>query len=126
MTLHEVKNILDCIIINGEEHLDIEVEMACGSDLMSDVLAFTKSGALLLTGLVNAQSVRAAIVADIKAIVYVRGKVPDKKIINIAKENDIPLLSTNMYMFEACGNLYKHGLIGISEYLKIKNECSAR
>ncbi|MCK4966291.1 hypothetical protein KAS50_04630 [bacterium] len=126
MTLHEVKNILDCIIINGEKHLDIEVEMACGSDLMSDVLAFTKSGALLLTGLINVQSVRAAIVADIKAVVYVRGKVPDKKIINIAKENDIPLLSTNLYMFEACGKLYKHGLIGISEYLKIKNEYSAR
>src|SRR3989339_615180 len=126
MTLQEVKNILDCTVIYGEENLDIEVEMACGSDLMSDVLAYTKSGALLLTGLVNAQSVRSAEVADIKAIVYVRGKVPDQKIVNLAKASNIPLVSTKSYMFEACGKLYKHGLIGVSEYLKIKNECKTK
>ena len=122
MTLNEVKKILDCTVIVGEDDLDIEVEMACGSDLMSDVLAFTKAGALRLTGLTNAQSVRVAEVADIKAVVYVRGKMPDKEAINVAKENKIPLLSTKLYMFEACGNLYKRGLIGISEYIEVKNE----
>lgn len=126
MTLSEAKKILNCIVIVGDEDLDMEVEMACGADLMSDVLAFTKSGALLLTGLTNAQSVRAAEVADIKAVIYVRGKMPDKEAINLAKESKIPLLSTKLYMFESCGKLYKHGLIGISEYPEVKNEYTAR
>ena len=126
MTLREAKKILNCTVIVGNEDLDMEVKMACGADLMSDVLAFTKSGALLLTGLTNAQSVRAAEVAEIKAIIYVRGKIPDKEAINLAKESKIPLLSTKLYMFEACGKLYKHGLIGISEYYEVNNECTAR
>ena len=126
MILREVKKILNCSVIVGDEDLDMEVKMACGADLMSDVLAFTKSGALLLTGLTNPQSVRAAEVADIKAVVYVRGKIPDKEAINLAKKSKIPLLSTKLYMFEACGKLYKRGLIGISEYLEIKNECTTK
>ena len=127
MTLREVKKILNCTVIVGEEDLDIEVKTACGADLMSDVLAFTKSGALLLTGLTNAQSVRTAEIAEIKALVYVRGKMPDKEAINLAKENRIPLLRTKFYMFESCGRLYKHGLVGISEYSEVKNEeCTTR
>lgn len=126
MTLREVKKILNCTIVVGDEALDMEVDMACGADLMSDVLTFTKSGALLLTGLTNAQSVRAAEVADIKAVIYVRGKMPDNEAISIAKESKIPLLSTKLYMFESCGKLYKHGLIGISEYREVKNEYTAR
>jgi len=126
MTLLEVKKILNCTVIVGEEDLDIEIEMACGSDLMSDVLAYAKSGALLLTGLINTQSVRAAEVSDIKAIIYVRGKMPDKDAIEAAREGKIPLLSTKLYMFEACGKLYKNGLIGISEYLESKNEFTTR
>jgi len=126
MTLREVKKILDCSVIVENVDLDTEIEMACGSDLMSDVLAFTKSGALLLTGLANAQSVRTAVIADIKAVIYVRGKMPDREAINLAKESRIPLLNTKLYMFEACGKLYTHGLIGISEYPELKNECTTR
>jgi len=126
MTLREAKKILNCTVVVGDEDLDMEVDMACGADLMSDVLTFTKSGALLLTGLTNAQSVRAAEVADIKAVIYVRGKMPDNEAIRIARESKIPLLSTKLYMFESCGKLYKHGLIGISEYREVKNEYTAR
>ena len=114
MTLREIKEILKAEIICGEEHLDIEIEFAGGSDLMSDVLAFGKPGILLLTGLSNAQSVRTANIIDAKAIVYVRGKKPDKMGIALAREKGIPLLSTHHMMYTACAFLFNQGLPGVS------------
>ena len=112
MTLAEVKATLNCRVLCGEERMDTEVAVACGSDLMSDVLAFIKPGALLLTGLASAQSVRTADVADAKAVVYVRGKEPDEATVALAKEKGLPLLCTELTMYEACGRLHAAGLPG--------------
>jgi len=115
MTLREIKEILEAEILCGEDHLDEKVEFAGGSDMMSDVLAFGKPGILLLTGLTNAQSVRTADIIEAKAIVYVRGKRPDKEGIELARQKGIPILSTNFMMYKTCGLLYKKGLPGVSE-----------
>jgi len=115
MKLEVVREILDCRVITGDDRLDEEVGVGCGADLMSDVLAFIKPNALLLTGLSNVQSVRTADIAGIKAIVYVRGKRPDKEAIELAKEKGIVLLATKLLMYESCGKLYQHGLRGGSE-----------
>ena len=114
MTLREIKELLQAEVICGEEKLDLEVSVAGGSDLMSDVLAFAKPGILLLTGLTNAQSVRTADIIEAKAIVYVRGKKPDKEGIELAKAKGIPILSTKLMMYTACGILFSHGLPGVS------------
>ncbi len=114
MTLKEIKELLQAEVIVGIDSLDLEIEFAGGSDLMSDVLAFGKPGILLLTGLSNAQSVRTANIIDAKAIMYVRGKKPDKMGIEEAREKGIPLLSTKYMMFTACGLLFCHGLPGVS------------
>jgi predicted transcriptional regulator len=82
---------------------------------MSDALAFGKPGILLLTGLSNAQSVRTADIIEAKAIVYVRGKKPTDEGVTLAKNRKIPLLSTNLMMYKACGILYSHGLAGVSD-----------
>jgi len=116
MTLEEVKEILKAEVIIGADNLDLEIKMGCGCDLMSDVLAFIKPGSLLLTGLTNTQVIRTAEMADIAAICFVRGKKPDKATISLAKSKGLPLLVTQLPMFESCGRLYKNGLIGCSEY----------
>lgn len=116
MTLKEIKEILQAEIIFGESFLNEVVEFAGGSDLMSDVLAFSKPGILLLTGLTNAQSVRTADIIEAKAIVYVRGKKPVQEGIKLAKEKGIPILSTRFMMYKACGLLYNHGLPGVSNF----------
>ncbi|MFQ6070191.1 MAG: hypothetical protein ACE5LC_06665 [Candidatus Aminicenantales bacterium] len=118
MKLKKVKELLEAEIIYGEDHLEQEVQAAGASDLMSDVLAFGKPGILLLTGLSNSQSVRTANIIDAKAIVYVRGKKPDREGIEIAKEKGIPILSTNHMMYKACGILYQHGCPGVSSVEK--------
>ncbi|NQT83310.1 hypothetical protein HQ563_09820 [bacterium] len=115
MKLEEVRRILDGEVVSGSKSLDIEVAMACGADLMSDVLAFIKQDALLITGLTNPQVVRTAEMVDVKAICFVRGKRPGQETITMAQKKSIPLLLTHLPMFEACGRLYKNGLPGCSE-----------
>lgn len=112
MTVADIKNILNATIYCGEELLGQEVVTACGSDMMSDVLAFVKDQSVLLTGLVNLQVVRTAEMMDMVCIVFVRGKVPDQAIIDLASERGIILLSTKYRMFTACGLLYENGLKG--------------
>ncbi len=112
MKINEIKNILDAELICGEEFLENEVRTACGSDMMSDVLAYVKEQAVLLSGLVNPQVVRTAEMMDMKCIVFVRGKRPDLDMIELAEERDIVLLGTRLEMFTACGLLYKNGLKG--------------
>lgn len=111
MKLSEVRDILGAEVLCGEENLDREVLSACGSDLMSDVLAFVKNQALLLTGLVNPQSIRTADMMDIHCVAFVRGKTPDEAILDLARERDITVLATPLRMYEACGKLYAGGLI---------------
>lgn len=111
MTLSAIADSLACEIFNGQEQLQMTIEYGCASDLMSDVLAFSQAGALLLTGLVNNQTIQTAFIAEIKAIVFVRGKRPNSDIIDLAKEKKIPLLGTSYSMYEACGILYKKGLV---------------
>ncbi|MBQ7971558.1 MAG: hypothetical protein IJ294_04330 [Clostridia bacterium] len=110
MKLSMVKELLDAEVLCCEECLDGEAKNACGSDMMSDVLAFVKDQSILLTGLVNPQTVRTAQMMDIKYIVFVRGKRPDESVISLAKENGIMVMATNYRLYTACGLLYANGL----------------
>ena len=112
MTVDEVKRILDAKVVCGEEYMDRVVHSACGSDMMSDVLAFVKDQSVLLTGLCNTQVIRTAEMMDMACIVFVRGRYPDESMVVLANEKEIPLLSTTQRMFTACGMLYENGLRG--------------
>ncbi|HIZ54646.1 MAG TPA: hypothetical protein H9671_00365 [Firmicutes bacterium] len=111
MNIKEVVRILDAEIVCGE-NLDFHVNTACGSDMMSDVLAFVKDQSLLLTGLVNPQVIRTADMMDMRCIVFVRGKTPTEEMTALAQKLDIMLLKTRYRMFTACGRLYHEGLGG--------------
>lgn len=112
ITLGDVRDILSADVICGEERLDSRVCRVCGCDLMSDVLAFSRPGSLLLTGLTNCQVVRTAEILDLTCIVFVRDKKPDAAAIEMAKESGIPLLSSQYPLFESCGLLFAKGLRG--------------
>lgn len=112
MNIEQILAVIDGQVISGGQDLTIEVEMACGADLMSDVLAFTHSGTLLLTGLTNPQVVRTSEMAGISAIVFVRGKYPPPETIALAESKGIPLLASKYTMFETCGLLYNTGIQG--------------
>ncbi len=112
MKLREVKDILDASVVVGEEKLDMEVNTAFGADLMSDVMAFAKAGSLLLTGLTNPQVIKTASSRNIAAIIIVRGKEPSTEAIAMARELQIPILTTSYILFETAGILYSKGIVG--------------
>ena len=112
MTVRDVMLALNADLICGEENLDTEVHDACGSDMMSDVLAFIKKDALLLTGLNNLQVIRTAEMLDIVCLVFVRGKQPQPEMLQMAENLGITVLTTEHTMFDACGILYHAGLRG--------------
>lgn len=112
MKLSEVQKILNAEVLYGGDALDREVMSACGSDFMSDVLAYVKNQALLLTGLVNPQVIRTADMMDMKCVAFVRGKRPDEGLLELARERDLVIMSTPLRMYDACGKLYTSGLRG--------------
>ena len=115
MTISGIISILDARVLCGEESLEQEVNSACGSDLMSDVLAFVKNKTVLITGLTNVHVVRTASMLDIHCIVFARGKVPGEDVLEEARESGIVVLSTRYTTFTACGLLYQAGLRGSNE-----------
>ena len=115
MKISTIKELLDARVLAGEDRLGGHVYSACGSDMMSDVLAYVKDQAVLLTGLVNTQVIRTAEMMDMVCIVFVRSKTPDDEMIALAKEHGIVMMSTNKTLYNTCGILYSNGLVGTAE-----------
>jgi predicted transcriptional regulator len=110
MKIREIASLLGAEVLCGEQHLDEEVQNACGSDMMSDVLAYVKEQGVLVTGLVNPQVIRTAMMMDMRCIVFVRSKKPTQEMVDLAKEHHIAILASANRMYEACGMLYMGGL----------------
>ncbi|MBQ7860756.1 MAG: hypothetical protein IJ349_00950 [Clostridia bacterium] len=112
MKIKDIVEILGAEVICCEDLLDTDVERAFGSDMMSEVLAFVNEQSVLLTGLVNPQVIRTAEMIDMPCIIFVRGKRPDLKMIEMAEDRDMVILCSELSMFTACGKLYAEGLRG--------------
>ena len=112
MNVNDIKEILGAEIICRTDLLETPVVAACGSDMMSDVLAFVKEQAVLLTGLVNPQVIRTAVMMDMVCVVFVRSKAPSEEMLELAKEAGIVIMTSEKRLYEACGILYSNGLIG--------------
>jgi hypothetical protein len=115
MKLKQITRILEASVIAAGNN-DLDIKMGCGSDLMSDVLIYIKSGSILLTGLTNIQVIYTASTAGIEAVCFVRGKKPPRETVELAEKKKIALITTDLPMFESCGRLHKKGLRGCSEF----------
>jgi predicted transcriptional regulator len=109
----EIKKVLDATILTGEDQLQSSVSGAGSADLMDDVLAAATEGCVLLTGVVTDQVVRTSKITGVAAIVFVRGKRPEDRVVELAKSYAIPLLLTRYSLFVASGKLYMEGLRGL-------------
>ena len=112
MKISTMKELLDAEVLCCEENIGRHVYSACGCDLMSDVLAYVKDQAVLLTGLVNPQVIRTAEMMDMICIVFVRSKTPTEEMLELARDSGIVIMRTKKRLYEACGLLYTNGLVG--------------
>lgn len=115
MKLNEIAGLIKAEIITSRHSPDLDIQSACSADLMSDVMAFSKENAMLLTGLVNPQVIRTAEMMDIRVIVFVRGKKPQPPMVDLAEEKGIALLATDFPLFTTSGKLYASGIHGRGE-----------
>ncbi len=109
MTAQRILELLDGRLLLGELPEE-EIHSACGSDMMSDVLAFPKERMVLLTGLTNAHVMRTCEMLDVLLVVFVRGKIPGPDVLAEAEKRDIVVMATPYTLYEACGRLYSNGL----------------
>lgn len=114
MKISKLQELLGAKVLTCEENMNKEVYSAFGCDLMSDVLACVTDQAVLLTGLVNPQVIRTALMMDMVCIIFVRSKSPNDEMIELARENGIVMMSTEKTLYNACGILYSNGLVGSS------------
>ena len=122
MTIRQVMEIVDGKVLVGADRLDTRVDTACGSDLMSDVLAFVKEKTVLITGLINPHVLRTSEMLDITCIVFSRGKLPSEEMLEMAEEIGITVISSPMTTYTACGELYIHGLPGTKRKTGVNGE----
>ncbi len=113
MNVEKIIDIVHGKLCHNNGDLTREVKGGCGADLMSDVLASIQPEAVLLTGLCNPQVVRTAQMADVAAIILVRGKNPPRETIDLAEKENITLITSPYGMFELCGRLYQAGLASL-------------
>lgn len=123
MKLEEIVKLLKADIYTPDNYDgNMEINYAFASDLMSDALVLLKTApveffdqGMLITGLVTKQSIRTAQMLDYKVVIIVRGKKPVDNVFELANEEDITVIGTDLSMFSAAGLLYQSGIKGSSE-----------
>jgi hypothetical protein len=110
MDIFEIAKLVNGTIICQKTTSDCIVNKAFASDLMSDVLTLTTDSLILITGLVNLQTIRTAEMADIKNILFVRGKKPSAEMLVLAEKEGMNIITCNKSMFATCGILFNAGL----------------
>ena len=118
MKISKIQELLNAKVLCGEEYTGRHVYSAFGCDLMSDVLAYAKDQVVLITGLLNAQVIRTALMMDMNCIIFVRSKTPDQNMIDLAREHEIVVMATDKTMYAACGILYSNGLAESKEEVR--------
>jgi len=110
MNIQQILELSEGSLLTPGVDLELEPKGAFAADLMSDVLASIQPEAVLLTGLCNPQVVRTALIADVKAIIFVRGKNPAIEAIDLATEEEMPIISSPLGLYELSGRLMQAGL----------------
>ena len=113
MRINEIKDILKAKVLCCETELENFIVAGGSADLLNEILYSAAKDAALLTASLTVDSVRKAKIVEIGAIIIVRGKKIDKKILDLTRENNIPVLSTDFSLFVASGRLYSAGLRGL-------------
>lgn len=119
MKIKEILEISEGKLLTSRTDLEMEAKGAFAADLMSDVLASIQPDAVLLTGLCNPQVVRTALIADVKAVIFVRGKDPVVETIELADQENIPLISSPFGLYELSGRLFQAGLATLEKKVEI-------
>jgi predicted transcriptional regulator len=112
MTLREIQELLHGKILTNTGNLDIELNSAFSSDMMSHVLAYANNKSILITALYNPQVLRTADLMGISCVIFIGRNDPDPSLIALANSLCITIIRSPYSMYVTCGLLYSNGLKG--------------
>lgn len=95
--------------LNGGQR---EVAAGYASDLLSDVLAHGPRGGLLVTVQVHMNVIAVAVHAELSAVIFAAGRLPEPPVRQRAIAEGIVLFSSPLPAFEIVGRLYAMGVHG--------------
>ncbi|MCD6249941.1 MAG: serine kinase [candidate division Zixibacteria bacterium] len=107
MTLTEVVERLGLHVLTSRGGGDVKVTGGYAGDLLSDVIANSKTGNLWITMQTHQNVLAVVKLKDLAGIVFVNGRQPDEEVIQKANEEHIAVLSTDESAFIISGQLYQ-------------------
>lgn len=110
MKIEEILKRLELSAATGEKGLDREADAGYCGDLLSDVMANAKKGALWLTIQSHQNIVAVAVLKEMAAIVLVNGRSPDEETKSKAQAEGIPIVLCPLPAYELAGRLYELGI----------------
>ena len=110
MKLKEIVKKLELSVWCGENNLDKDVTGGCASDMLSNVIAYSKKGDVWVTIQVHSNIVAVAVLKELAAIIIVQGREPADDTIQKAKEENVPILVSKLSAYEVAGKMYELGV----------------
>ena len=110
MKIRQILEISQGKLLTPHVNLDMEILGGYAGDLMSDVLASIQPEPVLITGLSNPQVIRTALIADVRLVIFARGKQPPQETITLAIEERFPIITSDLGVYEISGRLMQNGL----------------
>ena len=107
MTVQQITDILDLRIFTPGASLEQKISGGYVSDLLSDVMGFSKEGEVWITLQAHANVVAIATLKELSAIVLVKGIEPGEEVVKKAEEEGIPILGTGEGTFVTAGKLFQ-------------------
>jgi hypothetical protein len=114
MRLNEIaeKMGLKCLTTEIETAREADLREGYASDLLSDVLANAPHGGILVTVQVHLNVIAVAMHAELAAIIFASGRIPEPEVREKAIEEGIALYLSNEPAFDVVGKLYNLGIRG--------------
>jgi predicted transcriptional regulator len=107
MTLKEVIEKLGLHVLTSKGVGEAKVTGGYTCDLLSDVMANSKTGNLWITMQTHQNVLAVTKLKDLAGIIFVNGRQPDEEAIQKANEEHITVLSTDESAFSISGQLYQ-------------------
>ena len=114
MNLQKLIDELALEVVTGHTGTDREVTIGYASDLLSDVMAHAKPGALWVTLQIHQNIIAVATIKELAAIIIVQGREIEKETLEKARAEGMCLLRTALSTFNIVGKLYTRGIVGSS------------
>ncbi len=107
MTVKEMAQTLELKVLAGEGGLEKKIIGGYTSDLLSDVMGYADAGYVWITLQTHKNVMAIASLKELAAVILVKGFEPEADTVELAEQEDIPILSTTEQAFELSGRLYR-------------------